>query len=195
MRLKHLVHAAAVVAVATIGLVGCTKARATTEPEMPALATPPPPPRLIAPLEVEAQPLPQTEPDETPTKQRPRLVRPARPDPGRPTETRTDTTGKADATEPTHADEIPPEGSPQLRTQQPGDDAAQERSIRDQLTHASTDLGRVDYGALGVDARSQYDTAKRFIQQAYEALRTSNLVFAGNLADKAATLAAVLVGR
>lgn len=192
MRLKHLVHAAA--AVATIGLVGCMKARVTTEPEMPALATPPPPPRLIAPLEVEAQPLPQT-PDETPTTQRPRPVRPARPDPGRPTETRTDTTGKTDANEPTHVEEIPPEGSPQLRTQQPRDDAAQERSIRDQLTRASTDLGRVDYGALGVDARTQYDTAKRFIQQAYDALRTSNLVFAGNLADKAATLAAVLVGR
>ena len=38
-------------------------------------------------------------------------------------------------------------------------------------------------------------TAKRFIQQADEAMRTKNLVFARNLADKAAVLAAQLGGR
>ena len=192
MRVRHPGWSAAIVA-AAIGLAGCAKTKAATEPEMPALATPPPPPRLIAPLEVEAQPEPSVEPDETPAK-RPRPSRPARPEAARPTESRTDT-GKTDLTEPTRGEATPSDAAPLLRTQQPGDDAAQERNIRDLLSRASTDLAQVDYGALGVDARSQYDTAKRFIQQAYEALRSRNLVFAGNLADKAATLASVLVGR
>jgi len=38
----------------------------------------------------------------------------------------------------------------------------------------------------------QYDTAKRFIQQAEDALKAKNFVFAEQLADKAATLAAAL---
>ncbi len=46
---------------------------------------------------------------------------------------------------------------------------------------------------VDTDGRAQYDTAKRFLQQAEEALKTRNYVFAGKLADKAATMAAVLV--
>jgi hypothetical protein len=41
----------------------------------------------------------------------------------------------------------------------------------------------------------QYDTAKRFIQQADDAMKAKNLVFARNLADKAAAIAAQLAGR
>ena len=41
----------------------------------------------------------------------------------------------------------------------------------------------------------QYDTAKRFAVQAEESLQARNLVFASNLADKAAALAAQLLGR
>ena len=41
---------------------------------------------------------------------------------------------------------------------------------------------------------TQYDTAKRFIRQAEDAMRTKNLLFAKNLADKAAALAAQLGG-
>jgi hypothetical protein len=39
------------------------------------------------------------------------------------------------------------------------------------LTRATTDLNRIDYRALNADARTQYDTAKRFVTQAQEALR------------------------
>jgi hypothetical protein len=51
----------------------------------------------------------------------------------------------------------------------------------------------VNYGSLTVDGKAQYDTARRFVQQSEDALRTGNLVFAGKLADKAATMASVLV--
>ena len=49
------------------------------------------------------------------------------------------------------------------------------------------------YQTLDADGRVQDDTARRFMQQADEALKARNVVFAGKLADKAATMAAVLV--
>ena len=60
------------------------------------------------------------------------------------------------------------------------------------MARAGGDLNRIDYRALNADARTQYDTAKRFIQQAEEAIRAKNLPFAKNLADKAAVLATQL---
>ena len=61
------------------------------------------------------------------------------------------------------------------------------------LSRASRDLSRVNYTSLNPDGKAQYDTARRFMQQAEEAMRARNLVFAGKLADKAATMASVLV--
>jgi hypothetical protein len=68
-----------------------------------------------------------------------------------------------------------------------------ERNIRMRIAQATRDLDRTDYRALTTERRTEYDTAKRFIQQAEDALKVKNLVFAGQLADKAATLAAALV--
>ena len=56
-------------------------------------------------------------------------------------------------------------------------------------------LNRIDYRVLNADAKTQYDTAKRFIRQADEAMRAKNLVFAKTVADKAVVLAAQLGGR
>ena len=55
------------------------------------------------------------------------------------------------------------------------------------------DLQRVNYAALDADGRAQFDIARRFMQQADDALKGGNLPFAGKLADKAATMASVLV--
>ncbi len=70
-----------------------------------------------------------------------------------------------------------------------------ERRVRTQLTLAISNLNRIDYQALNLDARTQYDTAKRFVAQSEEALRAKNLVFANNLAEKAAALSTQLVSR
>jgi hypothetical protein len=70
-----------------------------------------------------------------------------------------------------------------------------ERRIRTLLSTAMNVLNRINYQALNPDARTQYDTAKRFVIQAEEALHAKNLVFANNLADKAAALASQLGGR
>ena len=71
--------------------------------------------------------------------------------------------------------------------------AAAERNVRDLLARAARDLGRVNYNRLSTDARAQYDQSKRFSEQAQQALRERNFVFAATLADKAATLAAELL--
>ena len=67
-----------------------------------------------------------------------------------------------------------------------------EQRTRAALESAKRDLGRIDLRRLSTDARAQYEIAKRFVQQAEDALRARNPLFAEQLADKAATLAALL---
>jgi hypothetical protein len=78
-------------------------------------------------------------------------------------------------------------------TPSPGSESQTAAAIRDLLERATRDLSRVNPATLNADRRSQFDTARRFIQQAEEALKVRNIVFASKLADKAATMAAVLV--
>jgi hypothetical protein len=70
-----------------------------------------------------------------------------------------------------------------------------EKPIRDRLAVAQRDLARVDYARLSQNGRSQYEQSKRFMLQAEQALKDQNLVFAQTLADKAADIAAELLGR
>lgn len=81
-----------------------------------------------------------------------------------------------------------------LRAAPSAADVAAERNVRDLLGRATRDLGRVDYGRLSANGRSQYEQSKRFTEQAEQALKDRNLPFAVTLADKAATLAAELLG-
>jgi hypothetical protein len=67
-----------------------------------------------------------------------------------------------------------------------------EQRTRAALENAKRDLGRIDVRRLSTDARAQYDIARRFVQQAEDALRARNPVFAEPLADKAAQIAALL---
>ena len=73
--------------------------------------------------------------------------------------------------------------------------AAAEQKVRDQLGRAAKDLSRVDYQKLSTDGRLSYDQSKRFAEQAEQALKDRNTPFAATLADKAAALAAELLGR
>src|ERR1700730_6227199 len=91
--------------------------------------------------------------------------------------------------------EEPPRPPTTLQTTPPTAEGEVERLIRMSIAKANADLNRVDYRALNNDARNQYDTAKRFIRQADDAMRAKNLVFAKSVADKAAALAAQLAGR
>ena len=170
----------------TASLGACAaKAQVRSEVEVPLLDPPPPPPRVVTSY-VEPEPLPISPPAEpvTPAKPAPRPPRPQQP--AEPANT---------TPEQPVVDTIPrPSPPPSLTlTPSPGSEAQTVTAIRDLLRRASSDLSRVNAGALSRDGRSQYDTARRFLQQAEEALTARNIVFAGRLADKAATMAAILV--
>lgn len=176
-----------------VGLAGCTHAQARAVVELPALEMPPAPPRVVE--VTEPPPTPQIAlPDEPVTNLRPRptpATRQENPRPAEPAKT------EQAATEPVKpVDEGPkPPSSTALQTTPTQREGEVERGVRILIAQAMNDLNRVNYQALNAGARNQYDTAKRFATQAEEALRARNLVFANNLADKAAALAAQLLGR
>jgi hypothetical protein len=99
------------------------------------------------------------------------------------------------AAEPPKPPEEPPKPAANLQTTPTQAEVEVERNVRTSLARANAELNRIDYRVLNADARTQYDTAKRFIRQADDALKTRNLVFAKNLADKAVAMAAQLGGR
>jgi hypothetical protein len=175
---------------------GCARAKAKTIPDGPPLDVPAAPPREAEPTEVEPTPLVPliTEPARnTPPRPRTSPVReqPARQEPPKPEPPKVE----APPAEPPKIEEAPKPPPSNLQTTPPQAEGEVERGIRASLSKANTDLNRVDYRLLNADARTQYDTAKRFIRQADDALRTKNLVFAKNFADKAAVIAAQLGGR
>jgi hypothetical protein len=173
-----------VVALVTVSSAACTKARANTEPVIPELVPPPPPPRVVEVYPNEPVPTIEPSPIESalatpPARTPPKTV--AKPEPPKPEETPV-------------VLERPAAGAPTLSLKPaPGVDAQTEASIRSLLERAQRDLQRVNYAALNVDGRAQFDIARGFMQQANEALKAANLAFASKLADKAATMAAVLV--
>jgi hypothetical protein len=163
----------------------CVSAQPKTEPGGPALAPPAPPPHTIIPVEIVEQPAPPPAPP-SPV---PVIVRPSSHPPAAKPEKATEK--PVEKTEPAVVPQPPaPVAASPLQTM--ANVTELEKHVRGQLTQASRDLDRVDYRTLSPERREQYGTAKRFIQQAEEALQVKNFVFADQLANKAATLAAAL---
>ena len=163
---------------ALAGLAACTHVQARTPEADPALVTPPPPPRVIVPVTItvpEPEPAP---PAPAPARSNPPASRP--PDRATPP-----------ATPPTTPVETPAAPPPVLQTTSNLGDLEQKTLAA--LAKANGDLAKVDPKQLGADAHAQYDTAKGFIRQAEAALKGKNLVYAKELADKAAALAGLLV--
>ena len=177
---------------AALSVSGCVHAAAKSAPDMPALEMPAPPPRDVEPAEVEPPaPVPlATEPARNPSAR-------ARPAPPRPEPPKAEPP-KPEPLPPVVIEpkpEEPPKPPTTLQTTPATAEGEVERGIRVSLQRATTDLNRIDYRALNRDARTQYDMAKRFVSQAEDAIRTKNLLFAKNFAEKAATIAAQLAGR
>jgi hypothetical protein len=187
--MKRLVCAALVALAAAAS--GCATAQAKADPAGgPALTPPPPPAHSISPVEIPPEPPPPPA-DTAPT---PIVVK----TPPRPASPRSDRLAdkageKPEAATPGGAasSAVPGAATPALQTT--ANVSELERRVRARMSQASRDLDRTDYRVLSSERRVQYDTAKRFIQQADDALKVMNLVFAEQLADKAATLAAALV--
>ena len=162
---------------------GCVRTPAKTTPDAPPLDMPAPQP---IPLVTE------------PARNAPPRVRPApRENPPRPAEPAKPV--EPPKIEPPIETPLPVEEAPRppstLQTTPTTAEGEVERGIRASLSRANLDLNRIDYRLLNADAKTQYDTAKRFIRQADDAMRAKNLVFAKSLADKAAALAAQLGGK
>lgn len=179
---------AAVVLVAVSAACAHTQAKAVLE--MPPLDMPSAPPRVV---ETPEPPPPAVIalPDDTPQNIRPRPATPPRAEVPRPSEP------KAEApAEPAKPAEEPKSATPTtVQTAPTQREAEIERRVRGLIARTASDLSRVDYKALNIDARNQYDTARRFAAQAEDALKAHNMAFANNLADKGAALAAQLAGR
>ncbi len=184
----------ALAALLALTATACSHAHAKTTPNNPTLDVPLPPPHDVEPIDAEAPPpvpLPQEPARNTPARPRPAPpreqphVEPARPEPPKP--------------EPPPVEPPKPEEAPRppttLQTMPTTAEGEAERTIRATLQRATGDLSHVDYRALNADARNQYETAKRIMRLADDAIKAKNLVFAKNLADKAAALAAQLAGR
>lgn len=162
----------------------CAKARAQVVPDGPALAVPSAPPRVIVPPAEPAvavvAPV-ETPPTGTATAPVPPTARPT-------------PSGPAAAAAPAGT------GSPaSVEAARPSPlttaEMAEERRIREILRRAARDIGRVTPSRLTAARRSQYEQSRSLAEQAEQALEDRNWVFADTLADKAATLAAELVGR
>ncbi len=168
-----------------LAVFACAHPQARTQPERPALIVPEPPERTIAPPPPE-EPPPATSPQPDAAAQKPARPRPAQPKPEPPVTppappvTQNPTAAAAPST---------------LQTTPPANQAELIKNIRELLSRAHRDLKGVVYDSLNADGKAQYDTARRFADQAEQALKDMNLVFALTLADKAATLARSLAGR
>jgi hypothetical protein len=188
-------HALAVclIGVLLLSAGACARAKAKTMPDAPPpLDVPAPPPRDIETSETEPPPLiplPQEPARNAPPRTRP-ATPPSRPAETRPEQPKPETPAETEAPKP---EETP--RAPMLQTAPSEAEAELERTIRTTLTRASNDLNRVDYRVLNPEARTQYDTAKNFIDQAEKAVRAKNLVFAKTLAEKAAVIATQLYGK
>ena len=156
------------------------------------------PPRLVGPVMVEEPELPQLEvPEPTPPRPRPRPASKGD-DPVVKVEPPPDSTTKPDdsATPPPSSGSSAASGpAPLLRTPDTANDAEVSRKVRETLARAGDNLNKINYNGLNQGAKGQHDTARRFIAQAEDALKSKNLVFARYLADKAENISASLINR
>lgn len=185
--MRHTWSAALALVVTLLFVSGCGKKVVQTVPPPPELQVPPPPPRNVEPVDAQLPPPVSLIDAPVRTVERPRATPPPPPRDTRP------------EPRPEPVVEVKPVEEPRptttLQTTSTNREADLERGVRAMLQSATADLNRVDYRRLNTDVQLQYDTAKSFVRQAEEALKSKNLVFAQTMAEKAATLASQLAGR
>jgi hypothetical protein len=179
-------------AVWTLGSVGCVKPVVAAAPEPPPLEVPPVPPRLVGPVVVEEAPPPVAEAPEAVA------TRPATRQRSR-TSTADGSVARAEGSSrpetPVEPAASAADSTPLLRTPDTANDAEAVRRVREILHRAQENLAKVNPRGLSRGARTNHDTATRFIDQAEGALRTGRLDYAKFLAEKADTLSAGLLKR
>lgn len=175
---------------------GCAAASAKAKPvELPPLAIPPPPPRVIEPAPM-PEPMPEPvadlppAPTTKPVRPAPRENRePPKPE-AKPPETPT--------SEPPPQQQQPapvPQPPTQLRTPATANDIEAENAIRGAIDRGRNLLSSVNFGVLSNERKKAYNDSKMFLDQAESALKQGNYVFAQGMANKGELLAHDLAGR
>jgi cytoskeletal protein RodZ len=185
-------------AIPAIGLIasGCASAQAKAPAERPPLTVPAPPARVIEPAPEAPEPVSELPPVLSPAA--PRVSRPSSPKPevkaGEPKP------GEAKPADTPPPVDVPPPVSPtnppeQLNTPQTVDTTGAAKAVQATLDRAKNALSTVNFGPLSNERKKAYNDAKLFMQQAEDALKQGNFVFAQGVASKAETLARELAGR
>ena len=166
---------------AAVGAAGCLKARAQT-PAPPPLNVPDAPERINIPVKPDPQPV--VEPPAA-VIDKPAVTQPAASSKPKPTPAPTPAT--------------PPPAQPPAGDPPPAPVAVAttewETKARDRLIFAEREIQKVRSDGLPRVSQEQYDSAKRFIAMANRAVVVKNFVYAYYCADKAATLAELLLKR
>ena len=180
---------------------GCAKARAEMVADGPPLEVPAPPDRLIGQIDdtLTGARVPLGPPDPqgvaaapaTPPASTPRPRATARPPD---TESREPASSAAPAAA-APATPPPPAVADAARDLRSSGDVEAANRVSGLLQRARADLKGVDPRKLSPDNKAQYEEATRFAQRADEEVKARNFIFAETFADKAATLAAQLIGR
>ncbi|MCA1559402.1 MAG: hypothetical protein LC753_06350 [Acidobacteria bacterium] len=176
----------------------CATTRAQAPADRPPLDVPAAPPRIIEPM-----PSPPQLAAIEPVAELPEPPPATPPRPKAPRDTSARDTPKPDAkpeTPPEPAAPVAPPPAaaapvPPLSTPGTADGSEAARQVRQVLDRATKALSSVDYRVINKELRAQYDNAKLFMQQAEEAIKQSNFVYAKVLADKADRIAKELQGR
>ena len=192
-RVRALSYIAAAAAIVTLPLWTGACARLHARTAGPALETPVPPARVIpkASPPIESQPIVASPPVQEVQPATPTTINPpdAAPPPPVPT--------PAVAPPPVAAERPaqPAAAEPPPTLQTTANPTAAEQHTKAVLYSATQNLDRIDVRTLSADAKAQYDIARRYVEQANDALNEKKFEFAQQLADKAATLAALLQRR
>jgi hypothetical protein len=178
--------------------VGCASAGGSKTMDRPDLVVPPPPARVV-PITPEPVIEPVADVPASPSVPVNRgAARGTRDTPPKPaaTETRPDT-AKPEAPPVEAPPAAPPAAAPttpapQLRT---AESSGAEAAVRGAIERTRALLNSIDYRLLTPARRKAYDDAKGFAQQAEDALKAGNMVFAQSVAIKAEALAKELAGK
>jgi hypothetical protein len=189
----------AVCLVALASATACAKAKAADlVPDGPPLAMSSPPPRVITPVDDGAVVSPSP-PNPQPAAAAPAGAAASRPPRAQP---RPGPGPGAGAEPPAPVAAVQPAPPPavtptplEVRSVPSTAAAGEEKKVREVMQRASNDLNRVNYQRLSAEGKAQYQQSQRFSEQADQALKEKNFVYAMTLAEKAATFAAELAGR
>lgn len=190
-RVNDMISRLALVALVLVTASACVTARAAKPVERPALEVPPPPPRVIAPLPLPDLPpvdfVPELPTNNNPTSPRSR-AKSEKPEPPKP-EQKPETPPVEPPPQP-----VAP-ATPVLRIPAAADSTQLQNQIKTQIATAKGILDKTDYGPLKQPLKNAYDQAKNFVAEAEAAMKTGNLVYAKEVAEKAERLAKELQSR